>query len=418
MHIELLTIGNELLLGQTVDTNAAELARELSAAGLRVTWRSTVGDNGGDIAGAVREALDRTGAVVMTGGLGPTSDDITKVAVARLLGLPVAFSDEVWGHVLERFRHFGREPSVSNRSQAEVPLGAIVLRNRWGTAPGLWIDIPNPQHGFVVMLPGVPLEMRMLLEHELLPRLRARADGTVVRSRTLRTTGIAESTLAEEIGAIEPEIAPLTLAYLPGAEGVDLRVTAWTLSATEADSRLTAAIGQLRLRIHGADYGEDHVDLAEVVLDAARRRGLTLAVAESCTGGMVGGRLTAVPGASDAFLGGVVAYADLIKERALDVPHALLKAEGAVSESVARAMAEGVRRNFQADMSVSVTGIAGPSGGTETKPVGTVWFATTAAGGTHSVKRVFGGSRGDIRARACQYALRLLLDRLDGQADE
>ena len=198
MHIELLTIGNELLLGQTVDTNAAELARVLAAAGIRVTHRSTVGDDAEAITREVRDALARTGAVVTTGGLGPTSDDITKAAVAGVFGVPLEFSDEVWGHVLERYRHFGRTPAESNRSQAEVPHGAIVLRNRWGTAPGLWLDAPMPGGGggLVVMLPGVPLEMRNLLQHELLPRLRSRADGTVVRSRVLRTTGVAESTLA------------------------------------------------------------------------------------------------------------------------------------------------------------------------------------------------------------------------------
>lgn len=416
MHIELLTIGNELLLGQTVDTNAAELARVLAAAGIRVTHRSTVGDDAEAITREVRDALARTGAVVTTGGLGPTSDDITKAAVAGVFGVPLEFSDEVWGHVLERYRHFGRTPAESNRSQAEVPHGAIVLRNRWGTAPGLWLDAPMPGGGggLVVMLPGVPLEMRNLLQHELLPRLRSRADGTVVRSRVLRTTGVAESTLAEAVGPIEPEIAPLTLAYLPGVDGVDLRLTAWNLSADDADAKLESAVRQLRQRIRGVIYGEDDVDLAGAVLDAARTRGLTLAVAESCTGGLVGARITAVPGASDAFLGGVVAYANKLKESALGVSRAMIESEGAVSGPVARAMAEGVRRDFGADIAVSVTGIAGPSGGTDEKPVGTVWFATAAADGTRSVKMIFGGSRADVRARAAQGALRLLLERMGG----
>jgi nicotinamide-nucleotide amidase len=416
VHIELLTIGNELLLGQVVDTNAVELARQLSAAGIRVIRRATVGDDGEAISDAVGDALARTGAVITTGGLGPTRDDITKVAVARLLDAPLEFSEEVWGHVLERYRHFGRTPAESNRSQAEVPRGAVVLRNRWGTAPGLWIDAPIPRGGggLVIMLPGVPQEMRMLLQHEVLPRLRSRADGTVVRSRTVRTTGIAESTLAEAIGNIEPEIAPLTLAYLPGVEGVDLRVTAWSLPAGDAEARLTAAIRELRMRAAQAVYGEDDTDLAAAVLDAARVRGLTLAVAESCTGGLVGARLTAVPGSSEVFLGGIVAYTDLIKQQSLKVPHALIAEHGAVSEAVASAMAEGVRRNFGAAITVSVTGIAGPTGGSEAKPVGTVWLATAADGGTEAVKKVFGGSRADIRARAAQAALWLMLERMGG----
>jgi len=412
VHIELLTIGNELLLGQVVDTNAVELAKELSAAGIRVTRRATVGDDGAAIADAVRDALARTGAVITTGGLGPTRDDITKAAVARLLDAPLEFSDEVWGHVLERYRHFGRTPAESNRSQAEVPRGATVLRNRWGTAPGLWLDAPMPSGGLVVMLPGVPLEMRLLLQHEVLPRLRARADGTVVRSRTVRTTGVAESTLAEAIGNIEPEIAPLTLAYLPGVDGVDLRVTAWSLPAADADARLAAAIRALRMRAPRAVYGEDDTDLAAAVLNAARARGLTLAVAESCTGGLVGARITAVPGSSEVFLGGIVAYTDLIKQQLLEVPHALIAEHGAVSEAVACAMAEGVRRNFGASVTVSVTGIAGPTGGSEAKPVGTVWLATAAERGTQAVRKVFGGSRADIRARAAQAALWLMLERM------
>ncbi len=414
MHVELLTIGNELLLGQVVDTNSAELARTLSEAGLQVRHRSTVGDDAESIASEVSQALERSGAVITTGGLGPTRDDVTRPAVANLLGLPLAFSDEVWGHIVERYRFFGRAPAESNRVQAQVPRGATILRNRWGTAPGLWIDVEHPTGGFVVMLPGVPHEMRMLTEHELLPRLKSRATGTVVRSRTLRTFGVAESTLAEAVGPIEPEIAPLTLAYLPSSDGVDLRLTAWHLSAADAETRLNDAISLLRDRVGRAAYGEDDTDLAAVVLDAARRRGVTLAVAESCTGGLVGGRLTAVPGASDVFLGGVVAYADAVKANALGVPPALLQQEGAVSEPVARAMAEGVRRNFGAGLSVSITGIAGPSGGSSAKPVGTVWFAAADAEETAAVKMVFGGGRAEVRARAAQAALRLLLERLGG----
>jgi nicotinamide-nucleotide amidase len=414
VHVELLTIGNELLLGQVVDTNAAELARTLADAGVQVRHRSTVGDDAESIASEVRQALERSGAVITTGGLGPTRDDMTRPAIAELLDLPLEFSDEVWGHIIERYRFFGRAPAESNRVQALVPHGAQILRNRWGTAPGLWIDVERPAGGIVVMLPGVPYEMRMLTEHELLPRLKSRATATVVRSRTLRTVGVAESTLAEQIGTIEPEIAPLTLAYLPGPDGVDLRLTAWQLAADDAETRLEHALSRLRERVGRAAYGEGDTDLAAVVLEAARRRRVTLAVAESCTGGLVGGRLTTVPGASDVFLGGVVAYADAVKVGALGVAPQLLRQEGAVSEAVARSMAEGVRRNFGAGLSVSITGIAGPSGGSEAKPVGTVWFATADGQETRAVRMVFGGGRAEVRARAAQAALRLLLERLGG----
>jgi nicotinamide-nucleotide amidase len=416
VQLELLTIGDELLLGQTVDTNAAELARALADAGVRVAHRSTVGDDTGSIMSEVEQALTRSGGVITTGGLGPTRDDKTRPAVAQLLGLPLEFRDDVWEQVVARFAHFGRTPTAANRSQAEVPRGATVLPNRWGTAPGLWIESPGPRAGLVVMLPGVPYEMRMLLRHEVLPRLAARAAGTVVRSRTLRTTGAAESALAESIGAIEERIAPLTLAYLPSADGVDLRLTAWNLESADADHRLAQAVAQLRSVVGPAVYGEDKTDLAAVVLEAARAAGCLLAVAESCTGGLVGGRLSAVPGASDTFVGGVVAYANDVKTGLLDVPATFLEREGAVSEVVARAMAEGACARTGADLAVAVTGIAGPDGGTTEKPVGTVWFATAMRGDETRARRlVFGGARNEIRARAAQAALWLLLGRLRGE---
>lgn len=413
MHLELLTIGNELLLGQTVDTNGAELARALGAIGVRVVRRTTVGDDYGAIQQAVRDALARTGAVLTTGGLGPTRDDISKHAVADLAGLPLEFRDEVWNQVLERYRRFNRAPAESNRSQAEVPRGAVALHNRWGTAPGLWIEVPEPEQGLVIMLPGVPSEMRKLLEHEVLPRLAARAEGLVVRSRMLRTTGVPESTLAEAIGNIEAEIRPLTLAYLPSADGVDLRITAWGLAGPDADVQLRMAMDAIRARVPAAIYGEDGTDLAAVVLARARECGLTITTAESCTGGLVGARLTAIPGASDVYLGGVVAYANALKEGALEVPAELIAAHGAVSEEVARAMAEGARRRFGAGLAVSVTGIAGPDGGTPEKPVGGVWIATAGSDGTLAAGHRFGGDRNEVRARSAQAALWLLARRLE-----
>ena len=406
MRIELLTIGTELLLGYTIDTNGAEIARRLAEAGTRVVRRTSVGDTGPEISGAVMEALARTGAVLCTGGLGPTRDDITKTAVAEALGLPLRFADWVWDDLLERYRGLGRAPSDSNQLQAFVPEGAEVLRNKWGTAPGLWIDSPN---GLVVMLPGVPREMRKLLQHEVLPRLAQRGDGVVIRSRTVRTTAIPESTLADRIGHVERDIAPVTLAYLPGLEGVDLRLTAWDVPLGDANQQLERAVAEVRARAGENVYAEEAVTLAEVVVTLLRRAGRRVAVAESCTGGLLGGRLTDVAGASAAFMGGVIAYDNAVKERELAVPPALIAGDGAVSEAVACAMAEGVRRRFATDYGVAVTGIAGPGGGTEAKPVGTVWFAVAGPGGTHGQKSVFPGSRYEIRARAVQTALYLLL---------
>jgi len=276
MNIELLTIGTELLLGFTVDTNGAEIARALASVGVEVVRRTSVGDSAAAIREAVEGALGRTGAVLTTGGLGPTRDDISKKVVAELFGLPLDFDEEVWGHLVERFARLGRTPVASNRSQAEVPRGALVLRNRWGTAPGLWLE---GAPGLVIMLPGVPGEMRRLLEHEVVPRLAGRGGGRVVRSHLVRTTGVPESTLAERMRDIEREIAPLTLAYLPGLDGVDLRLSAWQLPPEEADRRLAAAAQLLRERGGEHVYGETEADLAELVLDAARTRRASIATA-------------------------------------------------------------------------------------------------------------------------------------------
>jgi nicotinamide-nucleotide amidase len=408
-RIELVAIGNELLLGYTLDTNGAEIARTLSALGLEIARRSAVPDRPEEIAAAVSEALRRTGAVITTGGLGPTRDDMSKKAVADLYRVPLEFDEAVWSDIVTRFARVQRAPAASNRSQAEVPRGATVLRNRWGTAPGLWLEGPP---GLTIMLPGVPTEMRKLLEFEVGPRLAARATGAVVRSLVVRTTAIAESALAERMGAVDDEIAPLTLAYLPGVEGVDLRITAWGMAPDEADRHLRRAADIVTERAGEHVYGEGDTDLAAVVLERARRAGLSLGVAESCTGGLVGGRVTEVPGSSDVFAGGVVCYADRLKSELLDVPPALIAEHGAVSEPVARAMAEGARRRIGVDLSVSVTGIAGPTGGSEEKPVGTVWFAVASPGGTEARRIIFLGSRREIRERAAQTALFLLNRRL------
>jgi nicotinamide-nucleotide amidase len=409
MDIELVTIGTELLLGFTLDTNGAEIARTLAAHGIRITRRTSVADRADEIRDAVSDALKRTGAVLTTGGLGPTSDDITKKVVAELFSAPLDFDESVWADLIERFARLQRRPAASNRGQAEVPRGATVLRNRWGTAPGLWLE-GSP--GIVIMLPGVPLEMRRLLEHEVLPRLVARAGDAVIRSLVVRTWGIPESSLADRIGEIESEIAPLTLAYLPGLEGVDLRLSAWDLTPDESDRRLRAAADLLRERAGTHAYGEGDCDLAALVLQEARARGMRLAVAESCTGGLLGARLTEIPGSSDVFVGGVIAYDDAVKVEVLGVPEALLAAHGAVSEPVAREMAQGAVRRFAVDGAVSVTGIAGPGGGSAEKPVGTVWIGCTLAGSVETRRSMFAGTRREIRERAAQAALFLLYRRL------
>lgn len=401
MNLELVTIGTELLLGFTVDTNSAFAGQALAAAGARIVRRTTVSDDSGAVRDAISEALARTGLVITTGGLGPTRDDLSKQVVADLFELPLEFHPEMWTALTERFARMGRKISDRNRCQAEVPRGATVLPNRWGTAPGLWI---TGGRGEVIMLPGVPIEMRGLMSHEVVPRLAARAGGAVVRSLVVRTTAVPESSLADRVSEVEDSLAPLSLAYLPSLEGVDLRLTAWNMAPAAADSALQSASDRIRAVLGDHAYGTGEDDLAAVLLDVCRARGSTVAVAESCTGGMIGARITAIPGSSDVFLGGAIAYHNRPKVD-LGVPQRILETHGAVSEQTVKAMALGCRERLGADRVVAVTGIAGPGGGSEEKPVGTVWFGFAGADGVEAERYVFPGSRQEVRARASQFAL-------------
>jgi nicotinamide-nucleotide amidase len=387
------------------------LARHLSAVGIEIVRRGTVGDRAEAIVAAVRDALDRTGAVITTGGLGPTSDDLTKPAIAGLFGRSLYFDESIFARMSERWAARGLPlpiPAV-NRNQAMIPEGARILTNRHGSAPGIWIEDEGGR--WVAMLPGVPREMRGMLGDELLPALLARMTGpaSVVRSLTLRTTGIAESALAERLGELANGVEGLPLAYLPGYEGVDLRMTARGMSAEDADRALAAGEAALRARIgEQYVYGTGETDLAAVVLDLCRERRVKLSVAESCTGGMLGARITAIPGASDVFWGGVISYDNSVKTGILGVDAAVLARDGAVSTTVAGAMAAGVRAHLKTDVGVAITGVAGPGGGTAEKPVGTVCLAVDGVGDQRTVRTQLIGDRDEIRRRAAQAALNMV----------
>jgi nicotinamide-nucleotide amidase len=414
MQVELITIGDELLLGFTIDTNAAHISRTLAAAGVEIVRRTTVGDEPEKIAGAVREALERTGAVITTGGLGPTSDDLTKPAIAKIFGREMKLDEAIATSLEQRWR--ARFPNSSfpatNRTQAEIPEGARILTNRHGSAPGIWLE--DDKGRWVAMIPGVPREMRGMLAEEVLPAIKSRSKGaeSVVLSGTLRTTGIAESAIAELLGPSflgesGTELGSLPLAYLPGVAGVDLRVTAKGLPRARAEKLVKEAILKLRSRVSAYAYGEDDADLAAVVLERLRSLGLKLAVAESCTGGMLGERITSIPGSSDVFLGGIIAYHNDVKVKALGVRAEDIERHGAVSEPVALQMASGVRERTGADVGVSVTGIAGPGGGTPDKPVGLVWISVDVTDAKARRFHVF-GDRAEIRQRAAQAALEMV----------
>ena len=415
MKVEVVTIGDELLLGFTIDTNAAHLARELAAVGVEITRRSTVGDTAEEIASAVRDALERSDGVVTTGGLGPTSDDMTKPSIAALFGRDMVRDEAIVQWLRDRWASMRRRGPIpeSNFTQAMIPRGATILANSQGSAPGIWLE--DERGRWVAMLPGVPREMRAMVSEQLIPQVMEKLSGggaaagapTVIMSRTVRTTGIAESALADLLGDLGRSIDGLSPAFLPGVEGVDIRLTSRGLPETEAAARLKDATTKLRAAIGRYVYGEGSTDLAAVALELCRAAGIRLAVAESCTGGLLGARITAVPGSSDVFIGGVQAYHNSAKVALLGVDPAVIDAHGAVSEEVAVAMASGVRSRLQTEIALSITGIAGPAGGTPGKPVGTVWIALDGQRPETLGVRLFGDRR-EIRERAAQAALDLV----------
>ena len=411
MFVELVTIGDELLLGFTVDTNAAYMARELASIGIGIRRRSTVGDVAEDIAAAVRDAIERTGAVITTGGLGPTSDDLTKPSVAALFGRGMRLDEEHVAWMEERWlQRFHRRMPESNRAQAMLPEGATKLVNKHGSAPGIWLE--DERGRWVAMLPGVPREMKGMLADTLLPILRDRTAAagaaTVVRSLTLRTTGVAESLLADQIDPIKERLGDVSLAYLPGADGVDLRLTIRGVPSDVADASLAEAASVLRERLGRSIYAAGDLDLASVILERSRELGHTIAVAESCTGGLLGARLTSIAGSSDVVLGGVIAYSNEVKRDLLGVDEQSLATQGAVSEAVVREMAQGARERVKATIGIAITGIAGPGGGTPEKPVGTVWIAAALPDETRAVQLRLIGDREEIRRRATQSSLELV----------
>ncbi|MEN9540841.1 MAG: hypothetical protein RLZZ459_932 [Cyanobacteriota bacterium] len=398
---EVLCIGTELLLGNITNGNARWLAEQLAGLGIPHHRQAVVGDNRERLIAMVREAAGRCRLLITTGGLGPTPDDLTTEAIAAAFGVGLEERPEIWAGIQARISARGRPVAASNRRQALLPVGAAVLPNPTGTAPGI-IWTPDPaglpfpvQPGFTVLtFPGVPSEMRAMWQATAVPWLRrCGLSQAVFASRMLRFWGVAESSLAEQMADLLAGSNP-TVAPYAGAGEVKLRLTAHAASATAAEALLGPVEAEIRARAGVACFGADEDSLAAVVLQLLRRRGNTLAVAESCTGGGLGAALAAVPGASDVFLGGVIAYANAVKQALLGVPGELLQAHGAVSDPVAMAMAEGARRCTGADWALAITGVAGPAGGSEEKPVGLVHIAVAGPDGCRSEGVRFGASRG------------------------
>ena len=410
---EVLAIGTEMLLGELVDTNTAWISRRLAALGVGIYRHTTVGDNLGRIAAALQEAASRADLVITTGGLGPTSDDLTNEALARATGRRMVEYAEAREHVERKFREFGRKPSPSNYKQALFPEGTTLIPNPLGTAMGALLESDGT---LFATLPGVPQEMRGMFEETLVPLIRERSEGAIV-SRTLWFVGLGESALAERVqdllDAENPTVAPLA-----GQGKVRLRITARAATPEEAERQIEPVAREILSRLGRYYFGEDEETLESVVGRLLTEKGRTLALAESCTGGLLAKRLTDIPGSSRYFKEGLVTYSNEAKERLLGVPRELLVRYGAVSEEVARAMAEGVRRLADSDYGLSVTGIAGPEGGTPEKPVGLVWVGLADAGGTRAEKlnlTAWSRSREAIRERSASGAFDLLRRRLEGR---
>ena len=403
--VEVLCIGTELLLGSILNSNARWIAEQLAALGIPHVRQVVVGDNRARLIEAVREASRRCRVLVTTGGLGPTPDDLTTEAIAAAFATPLVEHAQVWATIQQRISARGRAVAPSNRRQALLPQGASVLPNPTGTAPGMiWSPPllpaaspadPPPQGGFTVLtFPGVPSELHAMWRATAEPWLRqAGLSQGVFASRSLRFWGVAESSLAEQVADLLEGSNP-TVAPYAGAGEVTLRITARADDPAAAAALLEPVERELRQRTGPLCYGADDDSLAAVVLQALQQRGETLAVAESCTGGGLGAALAAVPGASAGFLGGVIAYANAVKQALLGVPAVLLEQHGAVSAPVAVAMAEGVQQRTGSTWALALTGIAGPDGGSEAKPVGLVFLGLAGPAGSEAIELRWGASRG------------------------
>lgn len=372
MKVHLMTIGDELLIGQVVNTNASWLGEQMVIRGAEVVRMVTVPDELDLIVEELQYAVDDADLVIITGGLGPTHDDLTRDAIAAFLGVDLALDEQVVATIRERFLRRGKEMPARNAVQGMVPAGCEVLPNPVGTAPGLWYEGEQIK---LCALPGVPHEMQSLMREHVIPRVTTDARIRPLAQRTLLTAGIGESDLQERLGDASNWLGPdQKLAYLPQIGGVRLRLMAYSDTWDEAGKQLEAMEALVRERIRQHIYGTDEDMLERRIGQLLVATHQTVAVAESCTGGRLGDRLTNISGASAYFKGGVVAYSNDVKHRILGVEEEVLAKHGAVSEQAALQMAEGVRRLLATDIGISVTGIMGPSGGSEDKPVGTVWI--------------------------------------------
>lgn len=401
MRAEIIAVGTELLLGSTINTNASHIAIRLAEMGIDLYRHTVIGDNAGRLVAELRAALERCDLVITTGGLGPTEDDLTKAAVAEALGLPLLRDEHCVRTIAAFFEKISREMPQGNLRQADFPEGALIFDNSAGTAPGCAVERDGKR---VIVLPGPPREMRQMFEESVVPYLSGLLNAVIV-SRTLHFAGIGESAMEEKvrdlvIGSSNPTVAP----YAKEGE-CELRISAKASSQEEAAALIAPVERDIRMRLGAECYGTDDDTLESVLISLLRRHGLSLTVAESCTGGMIASRLVNVPGASSVFPGALVAYDNAVKRDMLGVAGDILETHGAVSGACVEAMAREACRVFGTSASIAVSGIAGPEGGTPVKPVGTVWIACCVNGEVDTWMGVFPGTRNLIRLRATITAL-------------
>ncbi|MGA8306676.1 MAG: competence/damage-inducible protein A [Candidatus Acidiferrales bacterium] len=402
MRAEIIAIGSELLTPYRLDTNSLFLTDGLNQVGIRVVHKAVVGDSLDDMRASFRQALDRADLVVACGGLGPTDDDRTREAVADLLGRKLELNESVLRHIQELFRRFGRVMPEINRRQAMVPEGATVIPNPRGSAPGLWIETSGH---IVILLPGVPSELRAMFDQEIRPRLTRLGHDERLFTRDLRITGLPESEVEQRVSplyALYPDTETTILASPPG---IQLHPRVWSRDPAQANQILDEMVKRMALALGEHLYSTEGEAMEEVVARVLTENRATIAVAESCTGGLLAERLTNIPGSSVYFLGGVVCYSNELKSALVDVPTELIEARGAVSPEVALALADGIRKRTGATIGVGVTGIAGPGGGTPEKPVGLVHIGIADERGPRERRFQFPGDRERIRMHASQTAL-------------
>ncbi len=391
MTAHILTIGDEILIGQIIDSNSAWMAEQLNLQGIRVTKIISISDT----AEAIREALDdsfaKTDLILMTGGLGPTKDDITKKTLAEYYGVGLSFHEESFERLSKLFARWGRATTPAHREQCHMPDNAKILTNKAGTAPGMWFA---KEGKIAVSMPGVPYEMKYLMEHEVLPLIASTFPGKPITHRTILTIGEGESRIAHRIKDIEENLpAHIKLAYLPNLGQVRLRLSATGDNLGELKKELDTQVGLVEARIPEFVFGYEKDTIENVMGALLIKNKKTIATAESCTGGLVAHRITSIPGSSAYYEGSVIAYSYKLKEKLLNVSPETLKTHGAVSEQTVKAMLEGLLERLGTDIGIAISGIAGPGGGTPEKPVGTIWIAVGDKHKTNTLRLQLGKSR-------------------------